>query len=73
MSYTVKLVFSIAGTRRKFKTFIRPESAYLHNTSSYAIHYDTIQEAETAADATVERMTSSGRLTFIGADFYEVK
>lgn len=70
MPYTVRLTFQVVGTRRKLKTFIRPE--YAHNTSSHADRFDTIELAENAADTLVEQMEATGRVRFIGADFFEV-
>lgn len=65
---TVRLTFKVIGIRRTIRVFIRPESTI--NTSSHAIPYATMAEAEQAADATVEHILKSGRLTFIGADYY---
>jgi len=69
--YTVKLRFELAGKRRKINEFIRPE--YATNTSSHATRYDTIDEAEKAADLVSGLMLASGRLVYLGADFYKVK
>jgi len=66
--YTVRLTFRVVGTRLTIKTFIRSE--YALNTSSHADTFDTLEQAENAADALVEQMTATGRVTYIGADFY---
>jgi hypothetical protein len=70
MHYTVKLHFKVNGTRRMVHTFIRPE--YAMNMSSHATTFATMDEAENAADVTVEQMSATGRVTFISADFYKV-
>lgn len=70
MAYTVRLRFKVIGTRRDLKMFIRPE--YATNTSRDATTYATKEEAETAADSTVEQMEATGRVRFVGADFYTV-
>lgn len=71
VAYTVRLTFKVNGTRRTFRTFIRPE--YAINTSSHATRYETMEEAERAADIVVENAVASGRSTFIGADFFKVE
>ena len=66
--FTVRLIVRVRGTKRIIKTFIRSE--YALNTLSHADTFETLGDAEIAADALADDMSSRGH-TVIGADFYE--
>ena len=69
--FIVRITIQVRNSRRKHKTYLRPESAYFHNTSSYAMRYDTMDEAEQAADYTAENFRVQGH-TIICVDILKV-
>lgn len=66
--YTVRITIQVRNSKRLIREFLRPEFAL--NTSSHATAFDSVEQAENAADIAAENFRGNGH-TYIGMDIFK--